>query len=161
MSKINGKKEVVEKIQKWLNEESIDFAKVEQSYLDFKFDIKNPNISIFSYNDKPDSMEFGAYASLTELDKKAFEHKKIEEKLQILWDLERSLIEINVGYVFLPNHLNLERLQFSKKIYFDGLSKDKFMDTIFALQRSYKLVELMLRQLTGKHYSNFITTFIL
>ncbi|HEX7258507.1 MAG TPA: hypothetical protein VF242_10650 [Nitrososphaeraceae archaeon] len=40
MSKINGKKEVVEKIQKWLSDESIDFAKVEQSYLDFKFDRK-------------------------------------------------------------------------------------------------------------------------
>ncbi|MGZ5511405.1 MAG: DUF2299 family protein [Nitrososphaeraceae archaeon] len=87
--------------------------------------------------------------------------KNNEEKFNILWDLERSLIEINVGHILLPNHQNLDKIEIYKKIYFDGFSKDKFMDTIFALQRGIKLVELMLLQLTGKYFSNSTTTFIL
>ena len=56
---------------------------------------------------------------------------------------------------------NLEKVESSKKIYFDGLTKDRFIDTIFALQRGLYLVELRLRQLSGKYYSNSTTTFIL
>jgi Uncharacterized conserved protein (DUF2299) len=68
--------------------------------------------------------------------KKAFVAlKDNKEKLKILWDLEHSLLEINVGHKLIPNHKNLERIEIYKKIYFDGLTKDKFMDTIFVLQR--------------------------
>jgi len=94
--------------------------------------------------------------------KKAFVAlKDNEEKLKILLDLERSLLEINVAYVLTPNHKNLERVEIYKKIYFDGLTKDKFMNTIFALQRGTNLVNLMFRQLPGQHSSNSTTTFIL
>lgn len=162
MSESTGKQEVLEKIQKWLNAESIEFTMKENQYLDFQLDIKEPNQSIYSYNDKPDSIEFATYSSLTEEYKKAFiALKNNDEKLKILWDLERSLLEINVGHNLVPNNKNLERVDIYKKIYFDGLTKDRLMDTIFALQRGTKLVELMFRQLTGKHSSYSTTTFIL
>jgi hypothetical protein len=160
--KSNGKKEVIDKIQKWLNDESIDFTTEENSYLDFRINIKDPNQTIFSYKDKPDSIEFGTYSSLDEEYKKAFVAlKNNKEKLQILCDLECSLLEINVGHKLVPSYKNLEKVEIFKKIYFDGLTKDKFMDTIFALQRGSKLVELMFRQLSGKYYLNSTSTFIL
>jgi len=162
LSESNIKKEVIVKIQKWLDEESIKFSVVEEPYSDFRLDIKNPNQTILSFTDKPDSVLFITHVSLTLEDKKAFAAlENNEEKFKILWDLERSLIEINVGYVLLPNQKNLDKVEISKKIYFDGLTKDKFMDIIFALQRGLYLVELMLRQLGGKYYSNSTTTFIL
>ena len=127
---------VIQKIKKWLEEEDIKFSTVKEPYLDFRFEIKEPNQSIFSSNDKPDSIEFGTYSSLDEEYKKAFVAlKDNKEKLKILCDLEHSLLEINVGHKLTPNHKNLERIEIYKKIYFDGLTKDKFMDTIFALQR--------------------------
>ncbi|MGZ5511404.1 MAG: hypothetical protein ACXWFC_13170 [Nitrososphaeraceae archaeon] len=51
LSKSNGKKEVIEKIQKWLNEESIYFTMEEAPYLhiqnlDFQINIKKP-IKVF------------------------------------------------------------------------------------------------------------------
>jgi hypothetical protein len=55
------------------------------------------------------------------------------------------LLEINVGHNLVLNDNNLERVDIYKKIYFDGLNKDRFMDTIFALQRGTNLVELMFR----------------
>jgi hypothetical protein len=63
MSKANEKKEVIEKIHKWLIEESIDSTKKEHpSYLDFQINIKEPNQSIISYKDKPDSIVFATFA---------------------------------------------------------------------------------------------------
>jgi hypothetical protein len=49
--------------------------------------------------------------------KKAFVAlKDNKEKLKILWDLEHSLLEINVGHKLIPNHKNLERIErFIKK----------------------------------------------
>jgi hypothetical protein len=160
LSKNSGKNQIKEKILQWLKDESIDFTMEENPYLDFQINIKEPNISIFSYKDKPDSIEFATYASLIAEDKKAFiALKNNEEKLKILWDLERSLLQINVGHKLLPNYKNLEKVEIYKKLYFDGLSKNTFMDTMFGVQRGIKLVELMLHQLSGKYYSN--TTFIL
>jgi hypothetical protein len=163
LSKTNGKKEVLEKIKKWLDEESIEFTPEESSYLDFQLNIKEPNQSIFSYKDKPDSIEFATYAELKDEDKKAFIafRNKDDEKFKILWDLQRSLIEINVEHELNPNFDNLEKVIIRKKVYFDALTKDKFMDTIFALQRGAFLVDLMHHQLGGKYYKNSTTKFML
>ena len=86
--------------------------------------------------------------------------KNNEEKLRIIWDLQRSLLEINVEYEFKPNIDNLESIIIKKTIYFDALTKHKFMNTIFALQRGFYLIELMLRQLGGKYYLNSNRKFI-
>ena len=76
-------------------------------------------------------------------------------------DLKRSLLEINVGYKIEKDLENLESIIITKTIYFDGLTKDKFMDTRFALLRGFSLVELMLHQLRGKYYTNSNTKFML
>lgn len=70
-----------------------------------------------------------------------------EEKLKIIWDLRHSLLEINVEYEVKQNFDNLESIIIKKTIYFDGLSKNKFMDTRFVLIRGFNLVQLMLVQL--------------
>lgn len=46
LSESNEKKEVLEKIQKCLNEESIESTMKENGYLDFQVDLKEPNQSI-------------------------------------------------------------------------------------------------------------------
>ena len=91
MSESNGKKDILQKIKKWLNEESIESTMKENEYLDFQLDIKEPNQSIYSYKDKTDSIEFATYSDVPEEYKKAFiALKDNEEKLKVLWDLERS-----------------------------------------------------------------------
>ena len=72
MSETNEKKEVLEKIQKCLNEESIESTMKENEYLDFQVDLKALNQSIYSYKHKLDSIEFATYAELKDKDKKAF-----------------------------------------------------------------------------------------
>ena len=162
MSESNVKKEVIEKIQKWLDDESIEITNIDNPFADYQINIKNPNQTICLPKNKIDSIEFVTSVNFTNEDKKTYAAlKNNEEKLRIIWDLQRSLLEINVEYEIQPNFDNLESIIIKKTIYFDALTKDKFMDTIFTLQRGFYLVELMLRQLRGKYYSNSNTKFML
>ena len=162
MAKSNGKKEVIEKIRKWLDEESIEFTPVDYPFAEFNVDTRNPNQTIRIPKNKPDSIEFLTIANLSNEDQKAYVAlKNKEEKLRTLFDLQRSLLELNVGYKIEKDLENLESIIITKIIYFDGLSKDRFMDSRFALLRGFSLVQLMLQQLRGKYYSNSNTKFML
>ena len=162
MSKPNEKKEVIKKIQKWLNEEFIEFINIDNPLADYQINTKNPNQTICLPKNKIDSIEFVTAVFFTIEDQKAYiALKNNEEKLRIIWELQRSLLEINLEYEVKPNFDNLESIILKKTVYFDNLSKDKFMDTIFTLQRGFYLVELMLRQLRGKYSSNSNTKFML
>ena len=162
MSKPNEKKEVIKKIQKWLNEEFIEFINIDNPLADCQINTKNPNQTICLPKNKIDSIEFVTAIFFTTEDQKTYiALKNTEEKLRIIWELQRSLLEINLEYEVKPNFDNLESIILKKTVYFDNLIKDKFMDTIFTLQRGFYLVELMLRQLGGKYYSNSNTRFML
>ena len=71
MAKSNGKKEVIEKIRKWLDEESIEFTPVDYPFAEFNVDTKNPNQTIRIPKNKPDSIEFLTIANLSNEDQKA------------------------------------------------------------------------------------------
>ncbi len=162
MSKPNEKKEVIKKIQKWLSEEFIEFINIDNPLADYQINTKNPNQTICLPKNKIDSIEFVTAIFFTTEDQKTYiALKNTEEKLRIIWELQRSLLEINLEYEVKPNFDNLESIILKKTLYFDNLIKDKFMDTIFTLQRGFYLVELMLRQLGGKYYSNSNTKFML
>jgi hypothetical protein len=162
LSKPNEKKEVIKKIQKWLNEEFIEFINIDNPLADYQINTKNPNQTICLPKNKIDSIEFVTAVFFTIEDQKAYiALKNNEEKLRIIWELQRSLLEINLEYEVKPNFDNLESIILKKTVYFDNLSKDKFMDTIFTLQRGFYLVELMLRQLRGKYSSNSNAKFML
>jgi hypothetical protein len=108
MSRQNGKKEVTEKIQRWVEEEGYLFNVITQAYADFQLNLTNPNMSIVLYKNKADCVTFATYSSFNEDDKKAFSASKDKErKLGMLWDLQRSLIGINVEYSLSPNIDNL------------------------------------------------------
>lgn len=110
-------------------------------------------MSIILYKNKSDSVTFAKYVGFNEEDKIAFSaYKDKEKKLQR--DLQRSLIGINVLYSFFPNIDNLERVDISKRIYFDALTKDEFVDTIITLGRATAAIELMYHQLRGRYFSN-------
>jgi hypothetical protein len=162
LAKPNEKKEVIKKIQKWLNEEFIEFINIDNPLADCQINTKNPNQTICLPKNKIDSIEFVTAIFFTIEDQKTYiALKNTEEKLRIIWELQRSLLEINLEYEVKPNFDNLESIILKKTVYFDNLIKDKFMDTIFTLQRGFYLVELMLRQLGGKYYSNSNTKFML
>ena len=74
--------------------------------------------------------------------------------MEMISDLQRSLLAINVEYTFSPDLDSLDKVSIGKNIYFDGLTKDRFMDSIFALKRAMAAVGLMSQRLQGRYYSN-------
>ena len=68
--------------------------------------------------------------NLSNEDQKAYVALKIkEEKLRIIRDLQCSLLEINIGHKIEKDLYNLEPILIMKTVYFDSLTKEKFMDT--------------------------------
>jgi hypothetical protein len=110
-------------------------------------------MSVILYRDKVDSISIETFRAFTEEDKRAYAYLKKEKKQEFIWDLQKSLLEINVEFFFVPDLDKLERIHLTKKIYFDALIKDKFVDTILALRRAGSLIELSMYQHL-RHYSN-------
>ena len=155
MSRANGKKEAIEKIQKWIGEEGLESGVIEQPYADFQVDLRNPAVSIIIPRNKINWVIFGTYVQLTQEDKKGFSDLKDKEKrMEMISDLQRSLLAINVEYTFSPDLDSLDKVSIGKNIYFDGLTKDRFMDSIFALKRAMAAVGLMSQRLQGRYYSH-------
>jgi len=96
LSKPNEKKEVIKKIQKWLNEEFIEFINIDNPLADCQINTKNPNQTICLHKNKIDSIEFVTVIFFTIEDQKTYTAlKNNEEKLRIIWELQHSLLEIN------------------------------------------------------------------
>ena len=116
MSKPNEKKEVIKKIQKWLSEEFIEFIDIDNPLADYQINTKNPNQTICLPKNKIDSIEFVTAIFFTTEDQKTYTAlKNTEEKLRIIWELQRSLLEINLEYEVKPNFDNLESIILKKK----------------------------------------------
>lgn len=72
---------------------------------------KNPNQTILLPKKKIDAIELVTSVYFTNEDQKTYVSlKNNEEKLKIIWDLHRSLLEINVEYEVKPDFDNLESI---------------------------------------------------
>lgn len=81
-----------------------------------KINTKNPNQTICLPKNKIDSIEFVTAIFFTIEDQKAYTAlKNNEEKLRIIWELQRSLLEINLEYEVKPNFDNLESIILKKQ----------------------------------------------
>lgn len=110
------KKRGNKKIQKWLNEEFIEFINIDNQLADYQINTKNPNQTICLPKNKIDSIEFVTAIFFTIEDQKAYTAlKNNEEKLRIIWELQRSLLEINLEYEVKPNFDNLESIILKKQ----------------------------------------------
>jgi hypothetical protein len=79
-------------------------------------------------------MPLKAYAAL----------KSNERKNAYALDLQMQLLMLNVEFNFEPEDIyNLEKINIGKTVYFDGINKDKFFDTIFVLRRVGGIIDLL------------------
>lgn len=76
-------------------------------------------------------------------------YKLSPEKGRYWSDLRLSIMPLGVGINAIPNIENLEVIQLRKIIYFDGWSRDRFMNDIFTLIDAAELVELLFRKFSN------------
>jgi hypothetical protein len=142
LSRPNGKKnEVAEKTRKRLGEEGFHVNDVQDTNTDFHFQIQNPNVSIIIEKQKFDRVTLATYVAFPKLDQELFAFMNKEGK-KFFWNLRDKLIAINVGYTIHPSMEKVERIDITKVIYFDGLTKNIFFNSLSDVQRGIESVNL-------------------
>jgi hypothetical protein len=129
----NNKRHVSSKTTEWLKDEGYTFVPYEDPSTDFCLHIKeldNPPIFVGMEKDSKDSVMVYTRIDLSELDKKAYSTLHTNVKKEFPFALASSLSNLVLPYQIHPNTEQTEYLEMKKNIFFDGLTKDRFFDTM-------------------------------
>lgn len=74
------------------------------------------------------------------------------EKEKFWNDVRLRIMSLGVGIHAIPDIENIEQIQLRKIIYFDGWSRDRFMNDFFTMMDAAELVELLFRK-----FSNYMS----
>lgn len=82
-----------------------------------------------------------SYASL------AAKTNGILEQKRFYFDLELALLQMNVHFIIKKNMQELQSLEISKVVFFDGLTNDTFFNTINTVRNSIEIARIKIGQL--------------
>jgi hypothetical protein len=142
-------REMIDKVIRWLREEgykpedvtdkhpdTVYFAKVminERSGFHVGFSTKNLDSVVISEMIALDKDYQNAYRLLPALDQTDF-----------FYDLKLALLQMNVMFNLENGFRQLQSVTVYKPIYFDGLTKDKFFDTIYSVHHAIEIARTKL-----------------
>jgi hypothetical protein len=133
MSKTKQRSEIISNITDWLREEGIAFELKSSPYLDFDLEVEYQTkryAHIIMDKNKKDSIAIFVRIEFSELDKKAFVKLDENTKKEFLIALSSSLCNMNLPHSVHPQADKMEYLHIEKRIFFDGLSKDRLFDIL-------------------------------
>ncbi len=97
--------------------------------------------------DKLDSLTIAATIGLTPEDQRAFSYLKPEKRIDFVQNCEVALLQIGVNYEFQPDRDNAQSVSLAKVLFYDGLTKQSFLDGIMEPCRALELVNLQYSRL--------------
>lgn len=128
------------KIQNWLLEEGFSIQEVPNQDAVFKFNVTDSEgrtVTVGQGSDKKDEVSImvaiDASGSGSRINAMAAEKRDV-----VLWDLRFCLL--NAGVAFKGVGSPLEMVELYTAIYYDGLTKDRFLFRLFSLRRALALV---------------------
>lgn len=127
--------EVKGKIRRWLNDEEFydTEARDENAYFNFVARHQNIAFNVFQPLSKKDSILLVCSLNLNA------EQKERLTKIEKL-ELYQKLLSTDSLFEFHPNINNLENIRIQNFIFYDGLTKNEFMKTIFRLLKTVQIV---------------------
>lgn len=84
--------------------------------------------------------------ALNEEYRKSYAALQAIEQRRFFFDLKLALLQTNVVFGFEKDVKQLESLEIKKPIYFDGLTKERFFETIFTVHRAIEIAKAKLGQ---------------
>jgi hypothetical protein len=75
-----------------------------------------------------------------------------KEGKKLFWNLERVLNQLNIIYNIHPSIEEEERIDITKIIYFDGLTKHTFFSSLFDFQRGMQCVNIQYQSLSEQGF---------
>jgi hypothetical protein len=142
---MNNRNEIVERIIEWLNVESIAYTLKENNSDRFRATIElnqNLNLDIQLTSQRPDCVTLLIHAYLEPDDQRAYSRLDWERKDSFLRAVRWALLNIDVDHQISPNADTLQSISITKTIYFDGLTRDRFFNSVLLLKRAFGLLDL-------------------
>jgi hypothetical protein len=142
---MNNRDEVVEQIIEWLNVEEVVYTLKENDSDRFRATIElshNLNLDIQLTSQRPDRVTLLTNAYLGPDDQRAYSRLDREKKESFLRAIRWALLNIDVDHRISPNADTLQSIFITKTIYFDGLTRDRFFNSILLLKRAFGLLDL-------------------
>ncbi len=132
-------KKIYDKIKDWCIEENLSLKKVNDQKANFHFSVGYPigsNIDILQPKGKDDSIIIAAGVTVSPEHISKITKLKKETREEFLWDFRFILgnrpTEFNLNH---PNGI-LNAFSITKALYDDGLTKDKFMNTLQEIHKT-------------------------
>jgi hypothetical protein len=155
-SEIMDNDELVNKIEDWINNDSLKRLIVTRELYDptkFPFLLKikptHPTtqevpMSIFKPRDYKDRISVYSNIKFDEEQKNSWKITDSSFKDEVMTELSQGLFMMSLVTRFHPNQNNLEQIIFQDMIYFDGLSKDRIMNSITRIVAGYSYMVAIL-----------------
>jgi len=147
--------EIKTKIINWVNNDNlakfkvIDEGKYHPEKYPYLLKIETPSLGdLYIYKPKTYEDKISVYAGVDFVDeyKKAFDSLENNFKQKLLIDISNGITMMNLVIKFHPNAMNLEKIRFHEIIYFDGLTKDRIMNSFTKVLNAYGYVIVVLQK---------------
>jgi hypothetical protein len=142
---MNNRNEVVQRIIEWLNVDGLAYTLKENDSDKFRATIElsqNLNLDIQLTTERPDRVTLLIHAYLAPDDQRAYCRLDSERRESFLRAVRWALLNIDVDHQINPNADILQSISIIKTIYFDGLTRDKFFNSVSMLKRAFGLLDL-------------------
>jgi len=150
---------VEERLQRWLGEEGCNVEKLGDEKTTFNLWVTKdglPSFSVYQPRDKHDVIYVESGVTFSGMEKKL--HPVIvDSKHSLSWELKSRLLSSGFAYHIQPPDLQSNKpggIVFAKTIYYDGLSKDRFLDTIHQTLSTVMVMILTVRRHVDKCTTN-------
>ena len=140
-------REVKERIEKWLSDEEYNLWKCPDKNANFSYKISRDGdhpLVVFQPKKKTDSIQVACDIRLREEERKKLHGISEMEKKFMLFDFKMVLLSTGCRWQFMPSSKSWDTLKIWKSIFYDGLSKDRFFETIESVLRAAGSVKLAL-----------------
>jgi len=141
MSNTTEGDKIGDRLQKWLLEDGYKIQSQPDKNTSFRIiatDNQGIKIQVLQPIAKPDQVVIAAGLNISEDRQHTLQSKDDKEQLRILWELRFGLLDLGVG--FRQISMPLQNVEVSTLIYYDGLTKNAFMNEYSKVKRAVLFV---------------------
>ena len=141
---INSKQEAVDTVKRWLEEEEYEVSLVPDESTDYNFMIVKGYmvLNIGFHKRSSDSLIVGGKIRFNPEEQSII--KNITTNLELLYDIDIICAQLNLELVTTPvkenGEYSLEDIGLFKTLYFDGLTKQSFFDSLIGIFHCFRLI---------------------
>jgi hypothetical protein len=140
----NSKQEAVDTVNRWLKEEEYEVSLVPDESTDYNFMIVKGYmvLNIGFHKRSSDSLIVGGKIRFNPEEQSII--KNITTNFELLYDIDIICAQLNLELVTTPikenGEYSLEDIRLFKTLYFDGLTKQSFFDSLIGIFHCFRLI---------------------